>query len=116
MGALMNNDEEEMQKLREKKLKEALSRFQEQAEIERQMTMIANKYLEPRAYERLMNVKLSNPKLYQKVISILATYGNRMKRKLTDKELLSLLKELLPRRETRIYIKRKGDIYGKHKK
>ena len=109
-------EETDIQKIREKKMREAYAKMQQQAEMERQMNAVAITYLEPAAYERLGNVKLSTPGVYQQVINILATYGKQMKRKLTEEELLSLLREILPKKETKIYIKRKGGDYGEYKR
>ena len=110
------SDDKERKALYEKRIKEAYSRLQRQAEREARMAAIAKSYLEPTAYERLMNVRLSNPDLYAKVINILATHATSIGRKLTEKELLTILTQLTRRREPRIYIKRSGGFYGKHKR
>ena len=101
------NEGEDMENVRRKRLEEAYAKLQEQVALEAKMDAIARTYLEPNAYERLMNVKLSNKERYYQVINLISMYGPKMKRKLSDAELLNLLKNLTQRRETKIIIKRK---------
>ena len=58
---------------------------------ERKIKAMLNIALEPDAYDRMMNVKISNEEFYHMAAQrILAVY-QRKGRKLTDKELLSIL-------------------------
>ncbi|MCD6549319.1 hypothetical protein J7K41_01250 [Candidatus Micrarchaeota archaeon] len=100
-------EDQDIEEIRRKRLEEAYAKLQEQAALEAKMDAIARKYLEPNAYERLMNVKLSNRERYYQVVNLISMYGPKMNRKLTDAELLNLLKNLTQRREPRIIIKRK---------
>jgi len=63
--------------------------------------------LSPPAYDRLMNVRLANPKLYSAAAQQVLALYRQVNRRLAEAELLSLLKSLSgeSRRETKITFK-----------
>ncbi|MCX8197658.1 MAG: hypothetical protein N3F07_00465 [Candidatus Micrarchaeota archaeon] len=94
-------EEEEYQKIYQQKLR--------QAQLEQQKKEILKKMLSPKAYERMMNVRLSNPELYDKVVSslaYLAQSGNSMG-EISDEQLYRLLSKMSERRETKIEFRKK---------
>ncbi len=71
---------------------------------------LLRKMLSDSAYERMMNVRLSNPELYEKVIQSLAYVaqsGRQMQGKISDEQLYSLLEKMSEKRETSIEFRRK---------
>lgn len=97
------NEEENSayEKLYQKKL-QAL-----QAELKKKELLRA--VLSPEAYERMANVKLSNPELYDKVVSSLAYVfqSGRKIGKLSDAQLYQLLSRLSEKKETKIEFRHK---------
>ncbi|MGC9132325.1 MAG: DNA-binding protein [Candidatus Micrarchaeia archaeon] len=89
--------EEEYNKLIQKKLKE----LRKKQELEKQKKEIARVYLDAKAYERLMNVRLVNPELYDAVIALLIQLVNsqRLKSKLSEEQLIQILSQLSQKRE-----------------
>lgn len=93
----------EAEQIRRKKI-EAMFRAQQQdAAIRNAMARL----LEADAYGRLMNVRMANPELYVKVVNSILHMARRVGRKLTERELLTLLASLTERKETDIKIHRK---------
>ena len=88
---------EDYNKLLQKKLRE----LQRKQQLEIQKKQIARTYLDPKAYERLMNVRLVNPELYDAVIALLIQLVNsgRLKTKLSEQQLLQILSQLTQKRE-----------------
>ncbi|MGC8628807.1 MAG: DNA-binding protein [Candidatus Micrarchaeia archaeon] len=96
------NDEDEIaQKELEKRYKEL--------QIEEQKKIILRRVLEPKAYERLMNVRLANPELYQQLLDLLLglMQAGRLKGIVTDTQLKQLLISLTAKPTGSIQIKHK---------
>jgi len=78
--------------------------MEKEEELKRQLV----KLLEPEAYQRLMSVKIANPQLFEKATQYILQLSMRVGRKLTEQELIQLLRQLRgPDRKTRIEFKRK---------
>jgi DNA-binding TFAR19-related protein (PDSD5 family) len=78
-------------------------------QMEMQKKEILRRMLSDSAYERMMNVRLSNPELYDKVVNSLlyvAQSGKPMG-KLEDSQLLLLLQRMTAKRETSIEFRKK---------
>ena len=85
-------------------------RRMQQMQQEMRKKEILRTMLAPEAYERMMNVRLSNPELYDKVVSSLAYVlqsGKKMSGKISDEQLRSLLARMTESRETTIEFKSK---------
>ncbi|MCX8197288.1 MAG: hypothetical protein N3G80_03170 [Candidatus Micrarchaeota archaeon] len=94
-------DEEELQAAYQKRL-QAIQADLQKKEFLRRM-------LSDKAYERMMNVRLSNPELYEKVVASLAYVaqaGGSMG-KISEEQILALLSRMAQRRETKIEFKHK---------
>lgn len=83
-----SNEEEELRKKLEQRYR--------QLQIEEQKKAIMAKVLDADAYQRLMNVRIANPDLYNQVVDLLigALQSGRLKGKLTDEQLKQLLVQL----------------------
>jgi len=90
------NEQQETQQLYQKRL-QALQLEMQKKELLRGM-------LSPEAYERMANVRMSSPELYDKVIRSLAYLAQSGKKiaKISDKQLYELLAKMTERRETSI--------------
>ncbi len=101
--------EEEMGSLREKKLRERLSQLQKQEEYEAQVRMVLRKFLTDDAYERMMNVRISNKQLYFGAAGAIAQAASagQVQGKISGERLKSLLAGMMERHETTLEIKKK---------
>jgi DNA-binding TFAR19-related protein (PDSD5 family) len=86
-----------------KELKKILEKKRKDEEIKKLMAKI----LEGDAYERLMNVKISNYELYMNVVNNLIYFYQKVGRKISDEELLMLLEKFTKKREGEIKFYRK---------
>ena len=68
---------------------------------EQQRRELAKRYMTPQAYERLMNVRISNHELYAQIINfiIAMVQGKRITSKLTEDQLKSILSKLTAKPE-----------------
>ncbi len=80
--------------------------LQEKIRKEQQIKAEMNKLLKPKAYERLMNVRISNEKSYFSVVALLLQYSKQVKKRLGDEELLEILQSLKNNYEPTFEIKR----------
>jgi len=99
-------DEEELADLRRKRMAE----LQQAQEMESQKKSLLRSLVDAKGYERLMNVRLANPELYDQLVSLIAYLyrGGQVKGKITEAQVLQLLGKLRGReREPTITVKRK---------
>ena len=95
------NEQAQAQQLYQKRL-QALQLEMQKKELLRNM-------LSPQAYERMSNVRMSSPELYDKVVSSLAYLAQSGKKigKISDEQLYALLAKMTERRETTIEFRSK---------
>jgi DNA-binding TFAR19-related protein (PDSD5 family) len=97
--------DEGLEAARKKKL-ESLEKETEGRRKEEQLKELLRRTLEEGAYTRLMNVKLANAQLYAAAANQVFGLYQKARRKITEAELVSLLKTLKGReRETKITFK-----------
>lgn len=75
-------------------------------ELKRALSII----LDENAYSRLMNVRYSNPQLYLRVANGLLAYYQKIRRRITEEELIRILNiniNISKQPETKIHIRRK---------
>jgi programmed cell death protein 5 len=97
-------DEQYNKKLR-KKVTEALRA----AKLEEQKKEIMKQFLDPKAYERVMNIRASNYELYSNIVNVVVSLAqsNRISSKINESQLKSILAKLTNRREPTIEFKHK---------
>ena len=102
---MMENEEEQYQRKLQKRYQEAMKK----AQAEQQMAEIAKRLLDAGAYERLTNIKMSNPELYRQLVNMLISLAqqDRIKGKLNEQQFRSLLERLTQKEETSIEFKHK---------
>ena len=94
-------EQESADALRQKKM--------QQLQMEMQKKELLRHMLDERAYSRMMNVRISSPQLYDKVISSLAyvAQSGKMNGKFTDEQIHSLLVKMTEKPKTRIEFRSK---------
>jgi len=101
---LPEGDEAEQDKLRK-----AVARRMKELQLEQQKRDIVRRYLEPGAYERLMNVRVSNYDLYAQLLDLIISMvqSNRITSRLSEDQLISILAKLTSRPEPTIEFRHK---------
>ncbi len=102
---MMENEEEQYKKRLQKRYADAVKR----AQVEQQMAEIAKRLLDAAAYERLTNIKTSNPELYKQLVQMLLSLAqqNRIQGKVNEQQFRQLLERLTQKEETTIEFKHK---------
>jgi DNA-binding TFAR19-related protein (PDSD5 family) len=88
-------------------LAQRIEQYKQAQEAERKLKALLLQVLESDAYERMTNVRIANPELYANTANAVVYYYQRVKRKITDKELVTLLSAQTTKREGSIHIERK---------
>ena len=105
----MNEDDikKRMQNQLQEQLLQNASQQQQIAEAEKALKIIASRILEPRAFERLMNLKTVKPELALRLETYLAQLyqAGQIHTKITEQDFIVLLKKFSEKKE--INIKRK---------
>ena len=81
----------------------------QQMQLDGKKRELLKKMLTPSAYERMGNVRISSPELYEKVASSLAyvLQSGRPMERITDEQLVGLLAKMTERPETKIEFRKK---------
>lgn len=88
-------DIEDIRKRKEEEYLNQIKALEEQIKMEEELKKNVRMYLEDKAYERLMNVKLVNYKLFLLASQYIIQIAPRLNgRKLSDEELVRLLRNL----------------------
>ena len=100
-------NDEELEKLRRKKLQELQQQINQsieqeiqQREIEEMRRIILRSILTPEAKERLSNIRIARPAIAEQIENqlILLAQSGRLRSKVTDEQLRMLLEKLLPKK------------------
>ena len=100
-------DEEEQRY--QKELRKRVSEAVRNAQIEQQKKELMKQFLDSAAYERIMNIKVSNPELYEQLVGLIISLAqsNRIKGKMSEEQLRSILERITYRKEPTIEFKHK---------
>lgn len=101
-------DEEEDQRY-QRELRKKVTEAMRRAQVEQQKKELMRQLLEPGAYERLMNIRLSNQELYEQLVSLILSLAqsNRISGKISENQLRSILGKITYRKEPTIEFKHK---------
>ena len=101
----MPNEENEEQA----RLKKEMYRKLKALQVEQQKKAIAQRFMTAEAYERLMNVRVSNHALYSQLMDLVISMArqNPAAGKITEAQLKDILARLTHRPESRIEFRRK---------
>ena len=80
----------------DEKIQKALQKRMRAMQEEQQKRELARRFMTPEAYERLMNVRISNKELYSQLINLILAMvqQNRLSGKLTEEQLKQILGKL----------------------
>ncbi len=102
----MDEPAEDVQQVQRRKLEEAQKRAEQEAAVKGMLRQV----METPAYERLQNIRLSNPELYGQLVKLLAylVQQGQLKGKVSEEQLKALVAKILSqRKETTIRFARK---------
>ncbi|MCL5117476.1 MAG: hypothetical protein M1124_01440 [Candidatus Marsarchaeota archaeon] len=93
----------------QKEIKKRLSKSIKEMQIEEQRKELMKQVLDTNAFQRLMNVKISNYNLYIQVVNVLISFmqSGRISGKLSEDQLISIITKMTQKPETRIEFKHK---------
>jgi len=103
------SDESEAGADDQSRLQKALAEQYKRIQIEQQKKELMRNLLDDQAYERLMNIRASNPDLYSQIVNIIISLvqTGRLQGKLSEKQFLAILQKLTTRQEPTINYKHK---------
>ncbi len=93
----------------DREYRKRLSRTIKQMQIEEQRKQILRQFLDASAYQRIMNVKISNYDLYLQVVNVLISFAQngRITTKLSEEQLIAIINKMTTKTETKIEYKHK---------
>src|SRR5208283_3005391 len=99
------DEEQRYQKEMRRRVAEAMRR----AQMEQQKKDVMRQFLQPDAYERLMNIRVSNPELYDQLIGMVVqlVQSNRVTGKISEVQLRSIIEKITFRKEPKISFEHK---------
>jgi DNA-binding TFAR19-related protein (PDSD5 family) len=102
---MAGEEDDQYQKRMRKRVTEALRA----AQIEQQKKDILRRFLDGTAYDRMMNIRVSNQELYDQLVSLIVqlVQSNRITGKMTENQLKSLLTKATYKKEPTISFKHK---------
>lgn len=100
---------EETDPEQQKKLRKAVMEQLKRQQIEQQKKELVRTLVEPAAYERLMNVRVSNPELYAQIVDLIISLAQqgRLQGKLTETQFMAIMQKITYKPDTKIEFKHK---------
>jgi len=102
-------DEEDEEARYQKKMRKRVTEARKNAQMEQQKKEIMRQFLDAKAYERLMNIRISNYELYNQLVGMVVSLaqGNRISSKITEEHLMSIVQRMTYKKESTIEFKHK---------
>ncbi|MCL4381101.1 MAG: hypothetical protein M1331_02820 [Candidatus Marsarchaeota archaeon] len=93
----------------QKEMKKRLSKSIKEMQIEEQRKELMKQVLDTDAFQRLMNVRISNYNLYIQVVNVLVSFmqSGRISGKLSEGQLISIITKMTQKSETKIEFRHK---------
>ncbi len=93
----------------DKEARKALLKMYKEEQREQQLKSVLRQLLEPDAYERIINISISNKDLYMQLANLIVSLAqsNQINGRLTEQQLISLLNRLTARKDSKIEFKHK---------
>lgn len=103
------SSEDDQEDQEEKRYKKRMAELIKSQQLEQQKKEILRKFLDDEAYERVMNIRLTNNELYDQLVNVIISLAqnNRLNSKITNEQLKGLITRLTFKPETKIEFKRK---------
>lgn len=101
--------EEEDEKQYQRNMRKRVADAIKAAQLEEQKKEVMRQFLDGKAYERLMNIRMSNSELYNQLVNLVVSLAqsNRVTGKITEKQLVSILTKMTSKREPTIEFRHK---------
>jgi DNA-binding TFAR19-related protein (PDSD5 family) len=105
----MPYEDSEEQPNNQRRLRKAIEARMRAAELEQQKKEALRKLTDQAAYDRLMNIRLSNQELYSQIVDLIIQLAqtNRINGKLTETQLLAILQKVTYKKEPTMEFKHK---------
>lgn len=89
--------------------RKALQKRMQEQQLEQQKRDILKRFLTVEAYERVANVRIANPEVYNKLIEVIISMyqSNRLPGKINEEQVKDLLARLTTKEEPKIEFKHK---------
>lgn len=104
-------EEEDEERIYQKELRKRVNEAMKRAQLDQQKRELMRQFLEPAAYERLMNIRLTNADLYEQLVALIVqlAQGGRVSAsmKMTEEQFKSILEKVTYRKEPTIEFKHK---------
>lgn len=102
-------DEEEQQGGDQRRMNRRVNAVLKSMQMEQQKREAMKQLLESPAYERLMNIRVSNHDLYDQVVNVIIQLAQtgRLQGKMSETMLMSILSKITTKKETTINFKHK---------
>ncbi len=100
----MTSEEELKKRLLQQKMQEQMQQHAQQQEMHEALKVVSWQILEPAARERLNNLRVVKPELAMQLEAYLAQLyqAGQIKQKITEAQLITILKKLSEKRDIRI--------------
>jgi programmed cell death protein 5 len=101
--------DEESEQRYQKDIRKRVAEAMRKAQMDQQKKELMRQLLDPKAYERLLNIKLSNQDLYDQLVGLIISLAqnNRLQGKMTEEQLKGVLEKVTYRKEPTIEFKHK---------
>ena len=101
--------EEDEDQRYQKEMRRRVAEAMRKQQMDQQRKEIMRQFLEPGAYERLMNIRVSNQELYDQLVNLIVNLvqTNRVTGKVSEAQLKSILEKVTYKKEPTIAFKHK---------
>lgn len=102
-------EEGQDERSQQKRLRKAVEARLHQAAIEQQKKEVLRKLMSQAAYDRLMNIRLSNYELYSQIVDLIISLAQngRISGLLTEEQLVAILQKVTYKKEPTVEFKHK---------
>jgi DNA-binding TFAR19-related protein (PDSD5 family) len=93
----------------QERLRKQIQKAMRDAQIEQQKKAMVRQTMDDKAYERLMNIRVSNRELYSQLVDMIISLAQskRLSGKLTEAQLVEVLKRITAKEEPEISFRHK---------
>lgn len=102
-------EEQQQYPNQQKRLQQELRKALRNAQVEQQKKALVRQALEDKAYDRLMNIRVSNKELYSQLVDMIISLSQsgRLPNKLTEAQFVEVLKRFTAKAEPEISFRHK---------
>ncbi len=106
---MYEDDESQGQESSQKRLRKAIEQRMRANAVAQQKKEVLKKLMDQPAYDRLMNIRLSNEELYSQVVDLIISLAQtgRINGRMTEPQLLAILQKVTYKKEPTLEFKHK---------